>query len=71
MGLWPADYLADGMVEVGWRLASAQWGAGYATEAAREALRVGFDGLGLDEIVSFTVPQNVRSRRVMEDRLGA
>lgn len=42
---------------------------GYATEAAREALRVGFDELGLPEITSFTVPQNVRSRAVME-RIG-
>ena len=69
VGLWPADYVADGMVEVGWRLASGQWGKGYATEAAREALRFGFDEVGFDEIVSFTVPQNVRSRRVME-RIG-
>ena len=69
VGLWPAAYLADGMVEVGWRLASAHWGNGYATEAAQEALRFGFTEVGLDEIVSFTVPQNVRSRRVME-RIG-
>ena len=39
VGLWPADYLAEGMVEVGWRLARPHWGNGYATEAAREALR--------------------------------
>jgi ribosomal-protein-alanine N-acetyltransferase len=69
VGLWPADYVADGMVEVGWRLASAHWGQGYATEAAREALRFGFTDVGLAEIVSFTVRQNIRSRRVME-RIG-
>ncbi len=34
-----------------------------------EALRFGFEHVGLDEIVSFTVPQNERSRRVME-RIG-
>jgi RimJ/RimL family protein N-acetyltransferase len=56
-------------VEVGWRLASAAWGHGYATEAARAALRFGFEDLGLGEIVSFTVPDNLRSRAVME-RLG-
>ena len=56
-------------VEVGWRLARAHWGRGYATEAARAALAFGFDELELDEIVSFTVPANVRSRAVME-RLG-
>ena len=56
-------------VEVGWRLAAAHWGHGYATEAARAALGFGFGEAGLDEIVSFTVPANVRSRRVME-KLG-
>ena len=49
------------MVEVGWRLAREHWGHGYATEAAREALRFGFEEVGLEEIVSFTVPQNERS----------
>ena len=56
-------------VEVGWRLARSAWGQGFATEAAREAVRFGFEELGLEEIVSFTVPANVRSRAVME-RLG-
>ena len=56
-------------VEVGWRLARAHWGYGYATEAATEALRFAFEEARLREIVSFTVPGNVRSRRVME-RLG-
>ncbi len=56
-------------VEIGWRLAFDHWGRGYATEAAREALRFGFQSLGLDEIVSFTVTANRRSRAVME-RLG-
>jgi RimJ/RimL family protein N-acetyltransferase len=69
VGLWPADFLAEGMVEVGWRLARPHWGRGYATEAAREALRFGFEEVGLPEIVSFTVPANERSRRVME-RIG-
>lgn len=56
-------------VEVGWRLDPRFWGRGYATEGAREALRFGFETLGLEEIVSMTVPGNVRSRAVME-RLG-
>ena len=55
--------------EIGWRLAFDYWGCGFATEAAREALRVGFEDLGLEEIVSFTVVANRRSRAVME-RLG-
>lgn len=56
-------------VEIGWRLAREAWGQGFAIEAARASVAFGFDQLGLKEIVSFTVPDNVRSRRVME-RLG-
>lgn len=56
-------------VEIGWRLAHAYWGQGYATEGAKGALRVGFERLGLPEIVSFTAIVNRRSRAVME-RLG-
>jgi RimJ/RimL family protein N-acetyltransferase len=53
-------------VEVGWRLACEHWGRGYAPEAARAALGFGFERAGLDEILSFTVPANAKSRRVME-----
>lgn len=56
-------------VEIGWRLARHAWGKGYATEAARAALQFGFEQLGLVSIVSFTVPGNRRSWRVME-RIG-
>lgn len=56
-------------VEIGWRLAYDHWGRGYATEGAQAALRFAYEVLRLDEVVSFTVPANVRSRRVME-RLG-
>ena len=69
-GLWPAtQVLGWESREVGWRLARASWGQGYATEGAREALRFGFEDHGFDEIVSFTVPANVRSIAVME-RIG-
>lgn len=56
-------------VEILWRLAPEFWRRGYATEAAREALRFGFECLSLDRIVSFTVPANEPSRAVME-RIG-
>jgi ribosomal-protein-alanine N-acetyltransferase len=56
-------------IEIGWRLAHAAWGHGYATEAARAALAFGFGELNLEEIVSFTAVGNKRSRAVME-RLG-
>ena len=56
-------------VEIGWRLARRHWGQGYATEAARAALKIGFARLDLPEIVSFTTVGNRRSRAVME-RIG-
>jgi ribosomal-protein-alanine N-acetyltransferase len=56
-------------VEVGWRLSPETWGRGYATEGATAALDFAFGEAGLREIVSFTVPANLRSRAVME-RLG-
>jgi RimJ/RimL family protein N-acetyltransferase len=56
-------------VEIGWRLAHAHWGQGFASEAARCALQHGFDVVGLPEIVSFTALTNQRSRAVME-RIG-
>lgn len=56
-------------VEIGWRLASRYWHRGYATEGARAALSFGWRVLGLAEIVAFTVPANLPSRRVM-DRIG-
>ena len=56
-------------IEIGWRLAFQSWGKGFATEAARGALRVGFEQLGLPEILSFSAVRNTRSRAVMA-RLG-
>ncbi len=56
-------------VEVGWRLDADHWGRGWATEAARAALRFGFEEVGLTEIVSFTTRENWASRAVML-RLG-
>jgi RimJ/RimL family protein N-acetyltransferase len=56
-------------VEIGWRLAAEHWNRGYATEGARAVMAFAFERLGLDELVSFTAPKNVRSRRVME-KLG-
>jgi RimJ/RimL family protein N-acetyltransferase len=53
-------------VEIGWRLAHSAWGHGYASEAARIALRVGFEQACLAEIVSMTSELNTRSQAVME-----
>jgi RimJ/RimL family protein N-acetyltransferase len=54
------------IVEIGWRLSSKHWGKGYATEAAKAVLHYAFTELNLDEIISFTVVANTKSRRVME-----
>jgi ribosomal-protein-alanine N-acetyltransferase len=53
-------------VEIGWRLSAEYWGRGLATEAAAAVVRYAFESLALDALVSFTVPANIRSRRVME-----
>lgn len=70
-GLWKPGFQAHftPCVEVGWRMHWRHWGKGYATEAARASLDFGFESLDLEEIVSFTVVGNHRSRKVME-RLG-
>jgi ribosomal-protein-alanine N-acetyltransferase len=56
-------------VEIGWRLARAAWGYGYATEAARATLGFAFETQRLEELVSLTAVSNTRSRAVME-RVG-
>ena len=61
--------LPSPLVEIGWRFAHHAWGQGYAFESAAACLAQGFDSLGLGQIVSFTVPANTRSWRLME-RLG-
>ena len=53
-------------VEIGWRLAFAHWGYGYATEAATTCLSLAFNEFALTEVLSFTTLGNVRSRHVME-----
>lgn len=56
-------------VDLGWRLNPDVWGRGYATEAARGAIERAFTTLDLDEVAATTLPDNARSRAVME-RLG-
>jgi ribosomal-protein-alanine N-acetyltransferase len=43
-----------------------RWNEGFATELARASLQVGFTDLGLAEVIAFTLPDNLASRRVME-----
>lgn len=72
VGLQEADVepaLPAHTFEIGWRLAPEFWGKGYASEAAKEILRFGFQELQKEEIVSFAVWNNDRSTAVMR-RLG-
>ena len=54
---------------IGWSLHPDAQGHGYATEAARELLRLGFEELGLHRIAADADPRNAGSLRIME-RLG-
>lgn len=55
--------------EVGWILNPSYQGNGYATEAASEILRYGFDELDLYWVIAFCDVRNAASYRLME-RLG-
>lgn len=56
-------------VEILWRIGSKYWSKGYAFEAAIAVCDYAFNDKHLKELVSFTVPANVRSVKLME-RLG-
>ena len=53
-------------VEAGWAIIPERWGQGLATELAHACVEVAFEQLDLLEIVAFTLPDNIASRRVME-----
>lgn len=55
--------------EIGWRLSPRYWGRGLATEAARAALRHGFETLGFQRVLATVQEGNVASIRVVE-KLG-
>jgi RimJ/RimL family protein N-acetyltransferase len=64
----PEDHPLGPHFHIGWRLTRSEWGRGYASEAARAALRDVFTRVGLEEVVAYTAPDNPRSQAVM-DRL--
>lgn len=65
-GLRQVRVAGQSEVEVAYGLLPEWWGRGLATELARVAVAQGFVALGLDEVVSYTLPGNRASRRVME-----
>ena len=56
-------------VELAYALMSEFWGKGLATEMGKAILKVGFEQLGLPDVVCFTLTTNLASQRVME-KLG-
>ena len=55
-----------GTVELGYRLHTAAWGRGFATEGARALLEKGFTELGVEKVVADTMAVNSGSRHVLE-----
>ena len=67
IGFAGLKYLEEfGEVEIGYRLMRAQWGFGFATEAAIAAVRFGFADLALKHIIGLVMPENIASVRVLE-----
>lgn len=52
----------DGDLEIGWQLARAAWGHGYAAEAGRELALWGLGHSGVDELLALVRPRNHRGR---------
>ena len=71
---WESSTLAeagdDAVVELGWMIASARWGSGYAPEAARAVRQWVYDARGVERLISLIDPANTKSVRVAE-KLGA
>jgi RimJ/RimL family protein N-acetyltransferase len=80
-GLWGVEERATGALvgragfwnpdgwpgfELGWMLRRSSWGLGYATEAARAALRFAFTRMARPQVISLIHPDNAASVRVAE-----
>jgi RimJ/RimL family protein N-acetyltransferase len=66
-GLQPLEGTSE--IEIGWWLARTRWGQGFATEAAREALRDAFERVALERVVAIAQAENRASTHIME-KLG-
>ncbi len=53
-------------IELLYGISTPYWGTGLATEAARAAIRYGFEEVGLDRILGIADRENIASRRVLE-----
>ena len=61
---FPADFTP--CVDLGWRLAQAHWGQGFATEGAKACLIFAFKELGIPAVYALAPAVNVPSERVMQ-----
>ncbi len=59
----------EGETDIGYRLKKKFWGKGYATEASRACLKMGFNTFNLERIVAHAMSENIDSIRVLE-KLG-
>ena len=53
-------------IDIGWRLTRADWGKGFATEAARPIVHHAFETIGLARVVADIDPRNQPSMHVAE-----
>jgi [ribosomal protein S5]-alanine N-acetyltransferase len=65
-GLKHTEVGGNDEIELAYAVVADEWGQGLATEMAEAVLRVGFEHLGLTEVVCFTLTTNRASQRVME-----
>jgi RimJ/RimL family protein N-acetyltransferase len=67
IGFAGLKYLEDmDEVDLGYRFLSAYWGRGFATEAAKACVNLGFDKLGLERMIAMVLPENSASIHVLE-----
>jgi ribosomal-protein-alanine N-acetyltransferase len=52
--------------ELGYNVAKAYWGKGFATEASRAIVRYAFETRKLERIIAMAIPENIGSSRVLE-----
>jgi ribosomal-protein-alanine N-acetyltransferase len=59
--------METGETDIGFRLLKAEWGKGYATEAASACLQKGFDDHGLKKVIGRAMEQNIKSIKVLKN----
>jgi [ribosomal protein S5]-alanine N-acetyltransferase len=63
---WCGLKLVNSEIDLGYRFLPAEWGKGYATEAAKAVLQYGHEQLQLEKIIAHAHIQNLASQKVLE-----